>query len=270
MNCQAIQNKILNLPDPRVIPVTLLTHVAGCEVCRVWANQAARLEALLEQLPVPPAPGNKKNEMIDELTSGNLVITRPLAVPVHEGFGAFTWKFIEQNKMVLGGLAAAILVLLGGWWMLSGNGNIQNQETAKAPRDQFLEKMVRWDTSLGNAMTPKDKLAILGDMADGLSGQTRSLARVANKEELSDLARWYDRVVKDGMVKQAERMPVDTMTIAEREKRKEQLNALAAKLAETAAQAEKLTEVPPDAKPALQRIVNSARDGEKNLRKLAS
>jgi hypothetical protein len=48
------------------------------------------------------------------------------------------------------------------------------------------------------------------------------------------------------------------------------LNALAAKLAETATQAEKLTEVPPDAKPALQKIVNSARDGEKNLRKMAN
>jgi hypothetical protein len=271
MNCQAIQNKILNLPDPRVIPHPLLAHVAACEVCRVWAKQVARLESLLEQLPVPPAPGIKKNEMLNDLASGDLGISRPLSVPARESFGGSVLQFIDQNKMVLGGLAAAILVVLGGWWLLTGpdkHGAITAQ--APTPKDSFLERMVRWDTSLGNATAPKDKLVILGDMAEGLSNQTRLLARVANEGELSALAGWYEKVVKEGMGKQADRMPVATMTIAERAKRKEQLNALAAKLAETAALAEKLKEVPQDAKPALEKIVKAAREGEEKLRKLAS
>jgi hypothetical protein len=271
MNCQAIQNKILNLPDPRVIPSALLSHVAGCEVCRAWAHQAARLEALLEQLPVPPAPGNKKNEMIDELTSGELVFSRSHTAPARESFAGSVLKFIEQNKMVIGGLAAAILVVLGGWWVLTGDGTNSIPQVAKNPKDPFLEKIKSCDVALMKpGTTTNEKLDILGDMAEALSNQTRSLARVADQDELTDLARWYDKVVNAGMVNQAKLMPFSTMTIAEQKKRKEQLNNLAAKLGETADQAEKLTEVPPDAKPVLQKIMKSARDGELHLRELAN
>src|SRR5579872_6928892 len=119
MNCLAVQTKILSLPDPRVIPTPLLTHVSGCADCRVWAKQAARLESLLEQLPVPPAPGNKKAEMIDDLADGGLVISRPLVGMHRESFARTFVKFLERNKMVAGGLAAAILVVIGGWWLLN-------------------------------------------------------------------------------------------------------------------------------------------------------
>jgi hypothetical protein len=253
-----------------VIPSALLTHVAGCEVCRAWANQAARLESLLEQLPVPPAPGNKKNEMLDELTSGDLVFSRPLAVPARESFAGSVLKLIEQNKMVLGGLAAVIMVVLGGWWMLTGTVNITITQVPKTPNDPFLEKINRCDVALMKpGIAANEKLAILGDMADALSNQTRSLARVADKDELSALARLYEKVVRDGMVTQADKMPADTMTLNERARRKEQFTVLAEKLAETANLAEKMA-VPPDSKPALQQIVDSARNGEKSLRLLAN
>jgi len=269
MNCSTIQNKILDLPDPRVIPNELLAHVAACEACRVWAKQVARLESLLEQLPVPPAPGNKKAEMIDELAGSDLVIIRPLSVPHRESFGNSILKYLDQNKLVLGGLAAAILVVVGGWWLLNGTGNPGgNMVQAPTPKDPFLNKMVLWDVDLAKAETTSKRLQILGDMADGLSTQTRSLARVANADELRDLARWYDKVVQDGVVGQAKKLP--TLTVNERAKRKEDLSALAAKLAEEANLAEKFTEVPPDAKPALQTILKSAREGEKELRKLVN
>jgi hypothetical protein len=269
MNCQAIQNKILTLPDPRVIPDALRDHVAGCADCRVWAKQAARLESLLENLPVPPAPGNKKAEMIDDLTGGNLAFPRPLSVPARESLSGSILKFLDENRMVIGGLAAAILVVLGGW-LLTRSGNTPGPTIAAASEDPFLKKMVRWDVALAKAETPKRRLEILGSMADGLSTQTRSLARVANGDELRDLARLYDKVVRDGMVKQADKMSVATLTISERAERKQQLDAIAALLADTANQAEKMTDVPQDAKPALQKIAKSAREAEEKLRKLAN
>ena len=46
MNCQAVQNKIIDLPDPRQLPPALLAHVVGCAACQTWARQAARLNVL--------------------------------------------------------------------------------------------------------------------------------------------------------------------------------------------------------------------------------
>jgi hypothetical protein len=52
--------------------------------------------------------------------------------------------------------------------------------------------------------------------------------------------------------------------------RKAQFEALAAKLSATAAETEKIAaEVPQAAKPTLERIVSTAREGEKQLRKMA-
>jgi hypothetical protein len=270
MNCHTIQNKILNLTDPRVIPVAFLNHVSECEVCRAWAKQAARLEALLAQLPVPPAPGNKKNEMLDELTSGGLVISRPLTVPERQSLAASIRRILDQNRTVIGGIAAVVLVVLCGWWILTGNGEKPSTSPLVAHKDPFLEKMVHWDVALAKASSPRDRLVILSDMADGLSNQTRSLARVANKDELADLARWYDKVVKVGLVRQADKMPVATMTLDERAKCRDQLNAIAKQLGDTAGLAERMTEIPEDAKPAFQKIMKSAREGEQELRKLAN
>src|SRR6478735_3879252 len=81
MNCQTVQNKILALADPRLVPDPLRSHVAGCAACQAWAQQAARLEGLLEQLPAPSAPADKKTALVDHLMRGEPIITRPLALP---------------------------------------------------------------------------------------------------------------------------------------------------------------------------------------------
>ena len=69
MTCQDVQNKILILPDPRRVPEPLREHLDGCPACLAWWKQAAWLERLLEQLPAPPPPADKKSALIDELTS---------------------------------------------------------------------------------------------------------------------------------------------------------------------------------------------------------
>jgi len=268
MNCQVVQNKILALPDPRLIPDPLRAHVAGCAACQAWAKQAARLEALLEQLPTPLAPADKKDALIDDLARGRPIITRPAATPARpsEHRESRVLTFLRRNAALVGGLAAAVLVALGAWALFHGNG--PKPETAQPlPDDPFLKKVVQRDLAMAKADTPAKRLQVLGGLADDLSAQARALARVASPDELKDLARWYDKVVKDALMKQAENMNRQVaMTPAEREA---QFKSLAEKLGETAAETDKLVgEVPPEAKPALQKIADSARDGQQKLKKL--
>jgi hypothetical protein len=260
MNCQIIQNKILALPDPRQVPEPLRAHVAACAACQAWAKQAARLEGLIEQLPAPPAPADRKTVLVGKLVRGEPLTTQPLATPAQPRESVL--EYLRRNALVVGGLAAAVLIALGVWAFFPKSG--PKPEMAAIPDDPFLKKMVQRDLALARATTPTERLRALSNMADDLSGQARSLARVASADELRDLAHWYDKIVKNALVKQAENMPIHAMNQGERQK---EFQALAEKLAETASETDKLlAAVPPDAKPALQKIVESARDGQKKLK----
>ena len=137
---------------------------------------------------------------------------------------------------------------------------------AAMPDDPFLKKMVERNLELAKADSAGKRMQVLSGMADDLSAQARGLARVANPEELRDIARWYDRVVKDGLVKQTENLPVRIHTPAEEQARASALNALARQLNDTAAETDKLLgSVPPESKPALQKIVETARHGQKKI-----
>lgn len=263
MTCQTVQNKILALPDPRFIPDPLREHVAGCAACQGWAQQAARLEGLLEQLPAPPASADRKAALVSQLTGGEPIITRPLARPTApREFHAI--EFLRRNATLIGGLAAAVLVALGVWALVPKNG--PKPEMASMPDDPFLKKMVQRDLALAKADTPSRRLQVLGGMADDLSAQARNLARVASPDELREIADWYDKVVKNAIVKQAEKMQDVTLPPAEAKSRAETFNALTKQLGDAANETDKLLgSVPPEAKPALQKIVNAARDGQKTL-----
>lgn len=264
MNCQTVQNAILALPDPRRVPESLRVHVAGCAGCRVWAERVGRLESLLEQLPTPPAPLDKKNALIAELAAGP-IITRPLASPARKS--SALREFFQRNGTLLGALAAGLLVAVGGWWAFSGKGNPQVAAVEGTPKHPFLDKVVQRDVALAKADGPAKKLQILGGLAEDLSGEARALSRIASPEELQDVARWFDRVVKSGIVKQAEKIPPQAMTPTEL---KAQFTDLANKLNATANEVERaMGEVPPESKPALQRIVDVARDGQKKLGEVA-
>jgi hypothetical protein len=265
MNCQAIQNRILALPDPRHIPDPLRDHVLACAACRAWAEQAARLEGLLERLPVPPAPADKKSDLIDDLTRDPFA----LPMPARQPFASPGVSFFQRNATLIGGLAAAVIVAVGAWVAFTGNGGTTVVLREPTPKHPLLHKLVKGDKELTTATMPTQKLDILASMADDISAEARGLARIANPEDFKDLAQWYDRVVKKGMMAQAERMVDAPLTVSAAD-RKAKFEALAAKLSATAAETQKIAaEVPQGAKPTLERIVNTAREGEKQLRKMA-
>jgi len=265
MNCQAIQNQILALPDPRELPPALRAHVLGCAACQAWAKRAARLEVLLEQLPVPPAPGEKKEMMLGDLMSADPVI-QPMAVPAtRPSFGRVAARFLARNATAVAGLAAAVLVAVGVYSFWPKAGPVP-QDVAKTQKHPLLEKMVARDVAMARADSPTKKLEVLGAMADDLAGETRGMARLATGAELRQMAGWYEKVVRDGMVPQADKLPLH-MSAAEKARL---LDALAAKLDADAAEADKVArESPPDAQPALKRMADTAREGEKSLRALA-
>ena len=266
MNCQVVQNKILAEPDPRLLPERLRLHVAGCEACRAWATQAARLEALIEKLPAPAAPSAKKAALVGKLERGEPIIARPVTTPATARSpreSRFT-EFLRNNALIIGGLAAAVLVAWGAWSLFPRNG--PRPVMAAIPDDPFLSMMVQRNLELAKADDAGKRLQVLSGMADDLSAQARSLARVASPEELRDLAMWYRKVVNQGIVKQAENLPARTRTPAEEQARSAALTALTSQLGKTAAETHKLLgSVPPDAKPALQKIVETAREGQKKI-----
>ena len=208
MNCQVVQNKILTLPDPRVVPDPLRAHVVGCAACQAWAKQAARLEALLEQLPDPARAGRQEGcaDRQAHPRRRDHHAARGRAVPSRASRGA--GQFLRRNATVVGGLAAAMLVALGVWALFPGTAR-EARDGAAASGRSVPRKIVQRDLALAKAKTPAERLQVLSGLADDLSAQARSLARVASPDELRDLARWYDRVVKDAHGQAGRELPAD-------------------------------------------------------------
>lgn len=265
MKCEAVQNQILMLPDPRELSPALRDHVRACAECRALARRAARLEAILEHLPAPAAPGQKKETMIGDLMQAEPVILPMPAPATRPGFGLLAARFLRHNAAYVGGLAAAVLVAVGIYSWVKKPSTVQ-PEMVKAEKHPLLDKIVARDIALARARSPGERLQILNGMADDISADTRGMARIASVSELKQMAGWYEKTVKEGMVKQANNLPLD-MSQSEKAKL---LGSVADRLAADANAADSLSrEAPPDAQAALKQLADSAREGEKSLRATA-
>lgn len=268
MTCQSIQNRVLLLPDPRQVPADLRTHLDACPACAAWWCRAARLETLLELLPAPPAPGDKKAALVGELIAAGTAVPGVSTGgrgPVPSA-GVAAWR---RAAGYAAALAAAVLVVAGGW-RLATRPNAP-KEVAAAPRHPLLDAVVKRDLALARADTPAKRLEVLGGLADDLSAETRGLARVATAEELNELSAWFGTVVRKGIVRQAadlERLPVHPIGRAERAavytRLAGQLDAAAREAAAAA------REAPAGSQDALKRIADAARDGRQALATLAT
>jgi hypothetical protein len=264
MNCQAVQNQILMLSDPRELSSALREHVLTCEACQTWARHAARLEAILEHLPAPPAPEQKKEAMIGDLMQVDPVIHTMPTPAARPSYGLVAVRFLRRHAAYVGGLAAAVLVAVGIYWI--GRPSPVQPEVVRPERYPLTEKLVARDVALARAKTPAERLQIFNSMAEDISTETRGMALLASDAELRQMAGWYEKAVKSGMVAQASNLP-DTMDPAEKTKL---LDSYAAKLNADAAAAESLSpKAPPAAQPALKQMADSAREGEKKLRETA-
>lgn len=265
MNCQNVRNRILSLPDPRPVPDALRAHLDGCPECVQWWRHAARLERLLAELPAPPAPAGKKEALIDELAAAGPVIK---AVPATAAAPSPGLVALRRNWKPVAGLAAAVLVAVGGWQVWPRPA-ANNHSGPVALSHQFLSNQVRRQTELAQARDAEQKLRILGEQADDLTNEARTLARVSVNGETDSLARWFEQTV-DGGLRKAKELGGRTLTPAEQAARRHLLDGLAAKLAATERDIGGLVpESPAKARPALQKMVDKAGSGQTELRKLA-
>ncbi|MCS6864806.1 MAG: hypothetical protein RMJ56_18420 [Gemmataceae bacterium] len=266
MNCQTVQNQILALPDPRDIPAALQQHVLHCAACHAWAQQAARLEALVAQLPVPPAPGQKKDALLGELISAEPLIQPPARLTALYRSASDSRRFLRRNTMYLSGLAAAILVAVAVYSFTPRPHRHQHDEVTQAEDYPLLRKIVHGNTALARADSLPRKLEVLAQMADDIAADTRGMARIASGDELRDMAGWYEKIVKDGLASQARELRKQPVGIPEAEKTR-LLESYAARLQADARMTEQLLqEVPPESQRALRRLLEAAREGEKTLR----
>lgn len=258
MTCDALRDQVLTLPDPRRVPDVLRAHLAGCPACAAWAVAAGRLETLLERLPVPPAPADKKAELVEELTAAGPVIRRVPVVYRPSGRRLVTGPVL----MYAGGLAAAVLVAVGGWLALRpGSGGDMVKD---GPRHPLLDKLVQRNLALAKTTKANDRLDLLGGLADDVSGEARQVARIAEAGELAELSEMY-RTAARGVVQQAERV-ADAPGLRAEEKR-DALAAAERKLKAAGDEIERLAgESPPHAQPVLRGIAETARDGEAKVR----
>ncbi len=267
MNCAAVQNQILLQSDPRMLPPALREHIELCAACREWARKAARLESVLQALPAPAA-GQKKAELLGDLMQAEPVI-RPLpTLATRPGMGQATSRILRRNAAYVGSLAAAVLFAVGISVLLLKKGPdvVMAPPTQKYP---LLDKLVKRDAELARANSTSQRLEILSGMAGDISAETRSMARIAPGSELKQMAGWYEKTVKEGLVLQANspRLEKEVTTATERARL---LESFAAKLDADATAAESLArESPPDAQPALKRMAEAAREGKDSLRAAA-
>lgn len=266
MNCQAVQNQILALPDPRELPVALRQHVLRCVACQVWAQQAARLESLVAQLPVPPAPGQKKEVLLGELLPAEPLRQPPARRTALRRSDSSAARFVRRTALYIGGLAATVLLAVALYSVSQRPSRNPPEELSRSEDYPLLRKIVLGNTALAQADSPPRKLEVLAQMAADIAADTRGMARIASGDELKEMASWYEKLVKDGLASQARELRQQPVGIPEAEKVK-LLESYATRLQTDARITEELmNEVPPESQRALRRIMEAAREGEKTLR----
>jgi hypothetical protein len=268
MNCQIVQRRLLSNENPDDVPPDVGAHLAMCEECRQWQSQLVRIEHHVPLLPVPVSRAKgrvmlhflKSNEQggTDSTQATRAGIPFP-PIPLPTLPEAAEWRL--RSLPALSGLAAAMVLLaLLGWWLLPNRGEDSTPPATpvRSASDTLLATVLRRDLRLARAGTVQERLEILLDLADDLHGETRTLAQAAAGEELKTLARLYEQVISDGIVKQAQALP-----LAERPRI---LDPIARRLSQMARQAERL--VPETAaehvKP-VREIAASAHEGNRLL-----
>ncbi len=264
MKCDAIQNRMLDLPNVAELPAELHAHVSGCELCTRFRERA---RALAADLAVLPAPSSElaKLAFLDSLIAAGPVIR---TVPVSLDTGSTSLKDLFRKLPIrpLAGIAAAVLVGTGVWFTLPE----PRPPVAKteAPRHELLKKVVNWNTELAAVSAPKDRVAKLAGLAADLRGEARTLSKSAEKDDMLSLALMYDKVVAQGIVQQAEKMTLFNTPVAERQAT---IKLAMSELSQTASEVTALVPTAsPKVQPLLQRIAKTARDGEARLLKVAN
>jgi hypothetical protein len=254
MKCEAVQNRLLALPDATRVPDDLRAHLSGCESCRGFLAQLGRLDAILTSLPVPPRSEERKAALLEQVTAAGPIITR---VPVYTKGDSTTrlrallakadpWRHVA-------GLAAALLIAVGAWWALSEKTPAEVEVAGL--RDEMLAKEVALVSELSKSDSQRRKVELWSGFTGDLRDQVRAVYLYAPGKDMTALAGRFDKAAKGGLLEQARRL--DNLPL---DQRQAIVDDLVRKMAEAEAEATRLElAAPPQSKAPLKRIAETAR-----------
>jgi hypothetical protein len=247
MKCHDCQTRLLNLDDPTAPPPNVAEHLAICEPCRIWQGRLLSLEAGIARLPTPVS--SAKAKLVDfflhppalpETTSQRQPspVTQEKRQPgsapaVAQATLPFQGNASRLRRWARPALAVAAGLLLAALGLWLGQRLFQNDtppivenkpaETDKKKPDQgkkdiaeknlteksLAARLVDLDLQLAATKDPGRRLAILADLAETLGAESMFLAHADGAKELTDVARWYDKVVSKGVVDRARAVPME-------------------------------------------------------------
>jgi len=256
MKCEVAQNRLLALSDPNRAPDELRAHVSACAGCRAFAAGVQKLDVLLASLPVPPSPA-KAAFLQRVAAAGPVIHVKPKRDSAVDLLPAFARKGRWQYASA--GLAAAVLVA-AGWFALSGT-KPQTKPEPMARKHDLLNKQVQTVASLAKADTPPKRLDVWSGAADDLRAETKAIYKIAQDDEMKVLTRMLQKVIYEGLLKQAELLPD-----ADPAERQRLLTRTIAQLKATETETAELSKVaPPNSQKQLIRMTEIARDGRTKL-----
>lgn len=235
MNCQQCQRLLLECDDPGTQPLDAAAHLAECLACQAWQKRLLKIESNVPRVPVPPSQaGDKLKRFFLEPAPVPASAPTPAVLP-----GPRRWHTWIR---VAGGLAAAVLLALVGIWLGRLASRLVQPPVAQQQEQPLPEppalagslaaQVLDCDLRLAQTDDPRERLAVLAEIANLLQGETQPLTRAAAAQELAKLAGLYDQVLQKGVVARAADVP--------RAQRKSALEPVVAKLAQAQKAAETL------------------------------
>ncbi|HXG09512.1 MAG TPA: hypothetical protein VNK04_06955 [Gemmataceae bacterium] len=261
MKCKTVQTCLLGLERPDRPPPDAAAHLARCAVCQEWQQRLLQLEQAVPLLPVPPSAG--KSRLLARIRAAPPawpVVSPPRGPAAPEPPWVRHERRLRRLALASALTAALVLIAVGLWvWRYA-------VETPGAPRpapaeDALLASLMRRNVKLATATTPRQRLETLAELANDLQGETRALAPVASADpaDLDELALLYRRVVREGILVQAQALPAADRPAV--------LGSIARGLERVGSEAEELAgRVPANSARPLRDIAAAAREGGDRLR----
>jgi hypothetical protein len=275
MNCRSYQESLLKLDLPNQAPAELQVHLGSCEQCRELQRRLVLLQDSIKQLPLPVALSRleflQRFLSADASDLANGTLTEPAreagamhlpapTIPDPARLKRPPW--IWYTGMALAatmGFAVVAIKLLYRPQIVPPAAEITGLNSTGL--NPMIQHLVDCNRRLAHGATVQTQVEALADMADDLFVEAQRHAR-SQPGEVKTMATLFEKVVKDGVLKSAARLPPQG--------RRTILTPIIDRLSRTAQEAETVA-VKSDSKAAasLRRLSDVARQGGDDLRQLA-
>jgi hypothetical protein len=274
MNCARLQQTVLESERPEQPTHAFQQHLSRCPSCQAWHQLLVATERDISLLPVPASSARAR--FVQRILTGEPLSTNSRLRESNSDNGRQAPRSIWleprqplvkerglRKLAVAFSLAAALAVFaLGFWAWQHEKPTVQiDPVVAELKARQHLR-----DQRLANVQTPRERVKVLADIADTLHHELLALARSADGERLTMLARFYGEVVRDSLLFHAGLVPT-------RERRN--LEAVAGQLRDTESELLRMlaledNRIPAAAAAPLREVAQAARFGHDRLRALMS